>query len=155
MRLTRSMGVVANPAAKAPLSIPHDVQVVEVPSFVPEVCFSFGEFGLNELFGVTLETQSVSLWFKGYISPLVETFHREWGFPDMNSVTVGTIALSYRLMQESAVINTSLNIPVTLTTVTSRTCPLLLQEGLYFRSMGVVAIRTPPFGRGAVCDALI
>lgn len=47
VRLTGSMGFVADPAAITFFSISHDMQVVKVPSFVPEPCIGLGELDLD------------------------------------------------------------------------------------------------------------
>jgi len=48
MGLTGGMGVVADPAAVASFLVPHDVQVVKVPSLVSETCIGVGELDLDQ-----------------------------------------------------------------------------------------------------------
>jgi len=151
MGLTGSMGVMADPAAVTSFTIPHDMQVVKVPFPVSETCITFSKTGLNQGAGMALEAQRIGFRIIGNVLAAIEALLRKRRASLMRCVTVRTIALSHRLMPETAVVKDSFNLAVTHDTVTGWAGLFRRKRKGCFRAMSVVALQTPSIGRTAVC----
>ena len=83
MGLTGSVGVVANPAGKTSLSIPQDVQVVQVLPAAPETCICLCGFHLDQISGVALEAEFIGLWIIGNVLSSIKSLYRKGSLPLM------------------------------------------------------------------------
>jgi NAD-dependent dihydropyrimidine dehydrogenase PreA subunit len=118
VRLTGSVGIVANPAGKSSLSVPHDVQVVQVLPVAPETCICLCGFCIDQIPGVALEAQFVGLRIIGHVLSSIKTLYRKGRLPLVKGVTIRTISFSQGFMQVPCTIHISCNTRVAFKTVT-------------------------------------
>jgi hypothetical protein len=118
VRLTGSVGIVANPAGKSSLSVPNDVQVVQVLPVAPETCICLCGFYIDQIPGVALEAEFVGLRIIGHVLSSIKPLYRKGGLALVMGVTIRAISFSQGFMHVPRAIHVSCNSRVAFKTVT-------------------------------------